>query len=195
MRWSDPLLRASLAMIVASPVVRAAPKGASNESPPPSPEAVGASTSKSPKPVVATPSALGGLDRLLPVGRTAEGVKLPSLNEEGRLVSLTRIDKVTRLDEENFGLEGLKMVSFENEKVDLETGKPLPTSTMVVRSGTYHAPSKTLKSDQPCTMSKPEFDLSGDSLIYRSAEGVGIMKGNVKMIIHHRKPTQKEPTP
>jgi hypothetical protein len=191
MRWFDSLL-AGLTVLVINPATLAAPNPP--EQPPASPRAAQPSTQKTARAVPVNPAALGGLDQLLPVGKSAEGVKLPTLSEEGRLLSVTRIEKVTRIDEENYGIEGLRIVSFDPERLDPQTGKPLST-TMEVLKGTYHGPTKTLKSDHPCKMTKPEFDLTGDSLVYQSAEGIGVMKGNVKMIIHPRAQSRQRPAP
>jgi hypothetical protein len=124
-----------------------------------------------------------GLDQLLPVGKFAERVSLPRVGETGQLLSVTRIDKITRIDEENFALEGLSITSFESRRPDPVTQRPLPTIIQIPR-GIYHSPTKTLKSDEPCRITKPEFDLAGESLIYRSEEGIGIMRGAVRMVIY-----------
>ena len=126
---------------------------------------------------------MSALDQLLPVGKSAERVRLPGVDESGRLLSVTRIDKITRIDEENFALEGLRITSFENRRIDPVTERPLPTVIQIPR-GVYHRPSRTLKSEEPCRITKPEFDLAGESLIYQSEEGIGVMRGAVRMVIH-----------
>ncbi|MGI8603282.1 MAG: hypothetical protein ACR2OZ_09815 [Verrucomicrobiales bacterium] len=162
MRWSEHLFRvAGAACWLSLSIARAEPAPARS------------------LPVVS----LGGLDRLLAVGKTAEGVKIPSPSETGGLSSLTLISKITRVDEVNFSLQGLKIISFDNKQTDPKTGKPLPT-TIEISLGTYNEPSKTLSSDQPCRISKPEFDLTGQSLLYDSTSGTGVMKGKVRMVIY-----------
>jgi hypothetical protein len=137
--------------------------------------------SAAPAPVIS--GAMNGLDQLLPVGKSAERVSLPGLDATGQLLSVTRIDKITRIDEENFALEGLRITSFDNRPTDPATERPLPTVIQIPR-GTYHRPTRTLKSEEPCRITKPEFDLAGESLIYQSEEGIGVMRGAVRMVIY-----------
>lgn len=125
---------------------------------------------------------LGGLDRLLPVGRAAHKVTLPSVDEEGRLTSVTTIAKITRLDQDNFLLEKVDLTSLDYDHSDPATGQPEKTEMKIV-TGTYNYATKILTSDKPVRIRKPNMQLVGESLIYDSAAGHAVMKGHSVLVL------------
>jgi hypothetical protein len=149
-------------------------------------------------------SDLTSLDRLLPVGKTALRVTVPTVDEEGRLTSVITMGSITRLDEENFRLEKIVLTSFEpagagNE--DPATAAAAPEETVIrLVDATYHAPTRVLVSEKPVTVRKPTIFLSGTSLHYDSAAGRAVMKGQTRAILTELAPpdpsdeTAEEPT-
>ncbi|MFN0126469.1 MAG: hypothetical protein ACKV19_07290 [Verrucomicrobiales bacterium] len=162
-------------------------------------------------PVVAPPPAarqdvpvavsdLTSLNRLLPVGKTALRVTVPTVDEEGHLTSVITMGSITRLDEENFRLEKVVLTSFEPAAVpdgELASATTAPEQTVIrLVDATYHAPTRVLASEKPVTVRKPTIFLSGSSLHYDSAVGRAVMKGQTRAILTEIAPPEPldEPT-
>lgn len=175
MRWLNILLAAGCWVL--------GPAGQAEDPLPVTPDAPAeAAGAAAPAPEKLPAPALGGMDQLLPVGKTALEVTVPTLDDLGRLVSLTEIERVTRTDDTHFRLEGLTLTSFEPERLDPGTGRPLATQIRI-EAGLYDATARTLTTETPCAIQKPEFLLNGQGLVYDSQSGVGVVKGPVKMTI------------
>ena len=174
----------SMALAAAAPSAGAAP------GPPAPTAAVGGATSTEPEkvgepspgqPVAVAASDLSSLNRLLPVGKTARRVTVPTVNEEGVLTSLVTMGAITRLDDENFLLEDVVLTSFGRPVEEGTTSDEATIITLI--SGRYHAPTRFLHSDQEVSIRKPGLVMTGDSLQYDSAAGIALMKGKTKALI------------
>jgi hypothetical protein len=127
-------------------------------------------------------SDLSSLNRLLPIGKTARKVTVPTVDEEGRLTSVVTMGAITRVDEDNFDLEKVVLTSYDQP--DAETPAAAPSTTVITLiNARYHAPTRLLVSERPVTIRKPTLFLTGDSLRYDSAAGRALMKGNTRAII------------
>jgi hypothetical protein len=133
------------------------------------------------QPVTVAASDLSSLNRLLPVGKTARRVTVPTVNEEGVLTSLVTMGAITRLDDENFLLEDVVLTSFGRPTEEGTTSDEATIITLI--SGRYHAPTRFLHSDQEVSIRKPGLVMTGDSLQYDSAAGIALMKGKTKALI------------
>ena len=133
------------------------------------------------QPVVVAASDLSSLNRLLPVGKTARRVTVPTVNDEGVLTSLATMGAITRLDDENFLLEDVVLTSFGRPAEDGGASEDSTIITLI--SGRYHAPTRFLHSDQEVSIRKPGLVMTGDSLQYDSAAGLALMKGKTKALI------------
>jgi hypothetical protein len=149
---------------------------------PPTVPATPAPATEPGKPMQLASSDLGGLNALLPIGKSARKVVVPSIDEEGILTSVTRMGKITRIDEDHFALENVVLTSFDNETTDPATGKP-ETTVVKVSKGVYIASEKKLVSDRPAHISRPRLEMVGESLIYWSVEGHAILKGHTELIL------------
>jgi hypothetical protein len=134
------------------------------------------------KPMELGTSDLGGLNALLPVGKSARKVIVPSIDEEGVLTSVTRMAKITRIDEDHFALENVVLTSFDAENTDPATGQP-ETTVVKISKGMYIASKKQLVSERPVHISRPGLEMTGESLIYWSVEGHAILKGHTEAIL------------
>lgn len=145
-------------------------------------------------------SDLTSLNRLLPVGKTAHRVTVPTVDEEGHLTSVITMGSITRLDEENFRLEKVVLTSFEPAAApdgQLAPATAAPEETVIrLVEATYHAPTRVLISEKPVTVRKPTIFLSGNSLHYDSAAGRAVMKGQTRAILTELAPPDPpdEPT-
>ena len=188
MRLFSHLMLCGMATSMA--LAAAAPSGGAAPGPAVSAAAAGGATSTGPEKVGETPpgqpvavaaSDLSSLNRLLPVGKTARRVTVPTVNEEGVLTSLVTMGAITRLDDENFLLEDVVLTSFGRPVEEGTTSDEATIITLI--SGRYHAPTRFLHSDQEVSIRKPGLVMTGDSLQYDSAAGIALMKGKTKALI------------
>jgi hypothetical protein len=134
------------------------------------------------QPVPVAASDLSSLNRLLPIGKTARKVTVPTVDEAGRLTSVVTMGSITRIDEDQFDLEKVVLTSFDHG--DDEGTATVPEKTVITLiSARYHAPTRVLVSDRPVTVRKPNLLLKGDSLHYDSASGRSFIKGHSLLLI------------
>lgn len=127
-------------------------------------------------------SDLSSLNRLLPVGKTARKVTVPTVDDDGRLSSVVTMSAITRVDEEHFDLEKVVLTSYD-EPDDTSPEAAPSTTVITLTRARYHAPSRVLVSDAPVTIRKPTLFLRGDSLHYDSAAGRAVIKGRSEAVI------------
>jgi len=134
------------------------------------------------QPVPVAASDLSSLNRLLPVGKTARKVTVPTVDEEGRLTSVVTMGAITRIDEDHFDLEKVVLTSFDHGEEKGPSASPDQTVITLI-TARYHAPTRVLVSDRPVTVRKPNLLLKGDSLHYDSASGRSFIKGHSLLLI------------
>jgi len=127
-------------------------------------------------------SDLSSLNRLLPVGKTARKVTVPTVDVDGRLTSVVTMNAITRVDDEYFDLEKVVLTSYDEPDENAPEAAPSTTVITLTRAR-YHAPSRVLVSDAPVTIRKPTLYLRGDSLHYDSAAGRAVIKGRSEAVI------------
>jgi hypothetical protein len=160
--------------------------------------AEGSHSPKTPTPAADGGGALGQLQLLLPIGRSSDGVTIPQTDETGQLSGLMRMAKVTHRSEGEFFMESLRFVSYDTEAVPTIglsgelADRPISLS-LEVPHGVYHLANGSLESDAPCKITRPEFVMTGDSLLFYQKEKVGQMRGHVRMIIHGSRPAATTP--
>ncbi len=123
---------------------------------------------------VTSSQGLGPFGRMLPVGQRNLDVKIPSFRD-GRPNSLMRAGSMTRLDEDNMAIEKMDIRMFGPTK-DRDVRVQLKTAT-------YHMPSATLSSEQRSRISREDFQMEGDSMVFDTKTQQGKMTGNVRMVI------------
>jgi hypothetical protein len=138
-------------------------------------KATGASATPAPTPATGLPkpkaSSLDALFRLVPIGRTHEGVRYPVM-ENGSLTSNVTSERMTRLDENS--------LRFEKAVIDQKGTDPL---TFHLESAVYNRSSDLLLSNQPARIDSKTYQIEGDSLSYDRKSSVARMDGRVRMII------------
>lgn len=117
---------------------------------------------------------LGAFGMLLPLGQKNLDVKIPSF-KDGLPSSLMRAGSMTRIDDEYMEMEKLDIRMFgdvreKDVRVQLITGE-------------YHMPTQLLSSEQRSRISREDFQLEGDALVFDTKSQQGKMTGNVKMVI------------
>ena len=122
-----------------------------------------------------TAQGLGAFGKLLPQGQKNLDVKIPSF-KDGMPSSTLRAASMTRLDDENMAME----------KMDIRLYGPTRERDVRVQliTALYHMPSQILASETRSRVSREDFDLQGDSMVFDTQTQQGKMVGNVRMIIH-----------
>lgn len=118
---------------------------------------------------------LGAFGMLLPLGQKNLDVKIPSF-KNGLPSSLIRAGSMTRLDDEYMEMEKLDIRLFgevreKDVRVQLVTGE-------------YHMPTQLLSSEQRSRISREDFQLEGDKMVFDTTTQQGKMTGNVQMVIY-----------
>lgn len=126
-----------------------------------------------------SPQGLGGFGKVLPLGEKNVDVKIPSF-KDGVPSSTVRAGSMTRVDADNMVMEKMDIRLFG----DPAAADPRSQDVRVqLITAIYHMPSQILTSDQRSRVSRQDFDLQGDSMIFDTKTQQGKMVGNVHMII------------
>lgn len=124
--------------------------------------------------------------KMLPVGEKHLGLEIPAF-KDGAPSSTVRAMSMTRVDDESMYLEKMDIKMYgppDQSEKDLR---------VMMKTATYHMPSQILASDQRSRISRADFDLQGDSLIFDTVTGQGKMVGNVQMVIRDSSSLMKAP--
>jgi hypothetical protein len=139
-----------------------------------------------PVPPAAPTQGLVAFGKMLPIGHEHTGMEIPSF-KNGAPSSTVRAASMTRLDDENMFLKKMDIRMFGPPN---ETEKDMRVQ---LRTATYHMPSNVVASEERSRISRADFDLQGDSLIFDTATGQGKMVGNVTMILHDSSSLMRTP--
>lgn len=123
-------------------------------------------------------SQLTTFGRQIPAQRPNRGIWIPSFSN-GILSSVVEADVVTRIDEQRLFAENMTILLHGTEDKD-EVKVDMP-------SATFHMTSQMIRSNERSKVSRADFDLEGDSLIFDTTTSQGRMTGNVRMTIHDAK--------
>ncbi|MCE9518591.1 MAG: hypothetical protein K8R87_03350 [Verrucomicrobia bacterium] len=136
------------------------------------------------KVVQQTSQGLGSFGKLLPLGQKNSDVKIPSFRE-GNPSSFIRAATMTRLDDQKMDMERLDIRMYgETEERDLRIMMP---------TATYHMETEVLSSEDRSRVSRKDFDLQGDTLIFDTRSQQGKMTGHIHMIIRDADSFRQQP--
>ncbi|MFN7562001.1 MAG: hypothetical protein ACK5TH_09495, partial [Prosthecobacter sp.] len=127
------------------------------------------------------------LSQNIPLGVENTGAVLPSFDPTGRRTSLMTADVVRRVDGERLYAEGFVFEQFntdpaKNLRIDLSTAF-------------YNMTSSTLRSTQRGKVSRQDFEIEGDNLIFDTTTNRGLMEGNIRMVIFDTRAKSSEEKP
>lgn len=127
---------------------------------------------------------LGAFGKGLPVGTTNKDVKNTSF-EDGVPSSLVRAAAMTRMDDN----------LMQMEKMDIRMFDRLRQNDLRVQliTAIYDMATQILTSKERSRISREDFQLEGDSLIFDTRTQQGKMQGNVHMIIFDSATLNKKP--
>jgi hypothetical protein len=121
-------------------------------------------------------SGVGAFLRMVPLGAVSKGAEIPSFDENGRRTSLITAAVVRRIDDERLYAEKLVVQMFNsNPKNDVRID---------LKTAFYHmSGGGVLRSTERSRVSRADFEIEGDSLIFDTAKNQGRMTGNIRMVI------------
>ena len=120
-------------------------------------------------------SGLSAFGSQIPAQRPNKGVVIPSFSQ-GKRSSLVEADVVTRIDENR--------LLAERMTIYLYGATPAENVTVTLPSATFNMDQQILRSSERSKVSRADFDLEGDALIFDTTTSQGRMSGNVRMTIH-----------
>lgn len=123
------------------------------------------------KPVV---QGLGAFGQLLPLGRKNLDVQIPSF-KDGIPSSILKAESLTRVDDSMMTMEQMDIWLYgSNRDSDMRVQLPLAD---------YNMNTQILSSDERSRISRQDFQMEGDSMIFDTVTQQGKMTGRVEMII------------
>ena len=113
--------------------------------------------------------------RMIPEGFVNRGVVIPSFDRQGRKSSEMRAETVVRLDEQ--------CLRAESVVIDLLARDPAQNMTVALPEAFFYLQDRILRSDTRSTVSRADFETSGDSMVFDSRTSMGSMTGRVRTLI------------
>ncbi len=121
-------------------------------------------------------SGIGAFLQMVPPGAVNRGAIIPSFDAVGRRTSLITADMLRRVDDERLYAEKLVVQMFNPDpKNDVRID--LKTAFYQMAGG------GVLRSMERSRVSRADFEIEGDSLIFDTAKNQGRMTGNIHMVI------------
>jgi len=120
-------------------------------------------------------SGLSHFMQMVPLGAESKGVVIPSFDELGRRTSLITAAVVRRIDDGRLWAEKLVVQMFNTE--------PRNDVRIDLRTAFYQMAGGILRSTERSRVSRADFEIEGDSLIFDTAKNQGRMTGNIRMVI------------
>ena len=123
-----------------------------------------------------TDSGIGAFLQMVPPGAVNRGAIIPSFDATGRRTSLITADMLRRVDDERIYAEKLVVQMFNAD--------PKNDVRIDLRTAFYQmAGGGVLRSTERSRVSRADFEIEGDSLIFDTAKNQGRMTGNIHMVI------------
>ena len=135
-----------------------------------------------PDPVAAPASEMKAFGNMIPMGSRSRGFVLPTF-ENGKPNTLITADAMTRVDESRLFAEKMVIRMYgdatdQDVRIDLKTG-------------TYNIEQQILSSNERSRVSRADFQIEGDGMVFDTKTSQGKMVGNVEMVIHDMKALAK----
>lgn len=115
------------------------------------------------------------LNMPIPVNHGAKGVKLPYFDAKGKLQMDFSIDSAYRVDNDHLQMKMVKMQTYD------EDGKP--EMLISLTSSVLDLATQIVSSDEPVTIRRSDFELTGDTMQFNTQTKSGKIVGKVRMLI------------
>jgi hypothetical protein len=127
---------------------------------------------------------LAAFGKVLPLGEENIDVRIPSFRD-GAPSSTIRAQTMTRVEENRMDMVKLDIRMFDSERLN-DLVVQLPTAS-------FDMSTSVLSSRQRGRISREDFQLEGDTLIFDTISGQGKMTGHIQMIIWDTNALNKKP--
>ncbi len=128
-------------------------------------------------------SGVSAFMKMVPLGAESKGAVIPSFDAGGRRTSLITADVIRRLDDERLYAEGLVVQMFNAD--------PANNLRMDLKTAFYHMTGGVLRS----RVSRADFQIEGDNLVFDTAKNQGRMTGDIRMVIFDSRALSGEVSP
>ena len=127
---------------------------------------------------------LGAFGKVLPLGQENKDAMMPSF-KDGKLNSFVHASTMTRINDDTMVMK----------KVDIRLYGATEADDLRVQllSGIYNMNSQVLDSHERSRVSRSDFQLEGDSMVFDTRSQQGKMVGNVHMIIYNAESMKNKP--
>lgn len=113
--------------------------------------------------------------KMVPLGAESRGAVIPSFDPAGRRTSLITAGVVRRIDDKRLYAEKLVVQTYNED--------PSKDVRIDLHTAFYQMSGGILRSTERSRVSRPDFEIEGDSLIYDTGKSQGRMTGNIRMVI------------
>lgn len=117
---------------------------------------------------------LRSVGEMIPLGSRSRGVRLPAF-DNGKPSSLIVAAAMTRVDDSHLFAEKMTIEVYGEAKAD--------DLNIRVKTGTYDMDEQILSSTERSRVSRSDFQIEGDGMVFDTKTSQGKMVGNVEMII------------
>ncbi|MFN0076162.1 MAG: hypothetical protein ACKVY0_06785 [Prosthecobacter sp.] len=121
-------------------------------------------------------SGISAFLRMVPLGAESKGAVIPSFDVTGRRTSLITAAVIRRIDDERLWAEKLSVQMFN---IDPKNDVRIDLKTAFYQM----AEGGILRSSERSRVSRADFEVEGDSLIFDTVKNQGRMTGNIRMVI------------
>lgn len=120
-------------------------------------------------------SGMAAFMQMIPLGTESQGAVIPSFDSTGRRTSLITADVMRRIDDERIYAEGLVMQMFNTD--------PKNNLRLDLHTAFYHMNGGILRSMERSRVTRADFQVEGDSMVFDTTKNQGRMTGNIRMVI------------
>ena len=131
-------------------------------------------------------SGLASIANIIPVGQQQKSVVVPNYSGT-RISSLIRAAEMNRLDDQRLALTEVTITTYDDQGAE-EMVVTMPTAI-------YHLTTGILEGTSRSSVSRADFDILGDGMLFDSSNNFGRMEGNVHMTIKDSSAIQFESAP
>jgi hypothetical protein len=127
---------------------------------------------------------IGAIGKVLPLGQINKDAAMPSFRD-GKLSSFVHADTMVRVDDDNLDMTKVNIILYGVTQAD--------DLRVQLISGFYNMTSQVLESHERSRISRSDFQLEGDRMVFDTRSQQGKMIGNVHMIIFDAESMRKKP--
>ena len=118
---------------------------------------------------------MSAFGRLVPLGFINKLVRIPTFGSDGAVASVLTADTLVRIDDDR--------LQAGKSSVEISGKRREEDIRVELISAIYHLSDRSLRSGDRSQVSRSDFHLEGDSMIFDIESSIGRMKGNVRTII------------